>query len=143
MKRSRLQVRPIYVYSADHVRAHVFQFMLAYNLEWHLRKRLAPMLFEDDDPRTQPPNARHPCRRPKYPSGQSGRQTKTTETGLPAHSLRTMLQDLGNLTCNEATLPGQPNHPLTIIAQPTPLPAEAFQRPGVEKSKMIPVPLHP
>ena len=41
--------------------------------------------------------------------------TKTTETGLPAHSLRTMLQDLGNLTCNEATLPGQPNHPFTTI----------------------------
>ena len=50
MKQSRLQVRPIYVYSADHVRAHVFLCMLAYYLEWHLRKRLAPMLFEDDDP---------------------------------------------------------------------------------------------
>ena len=50
MKQSRLQVRPIYVYSADHVRAHVFLCMLAYYLEWHLRKRLAPKLFEDDDP---------------------------------------------------------------------------------------------
>ena len=68
---------------------------------------------------------------------------KSTETGLPAHSLRTMLQHLGNLTCNEATLPGQPNHPFTIIAQPTTLQAEAFQRLGVEPGKTIPVPLHP
>ncbi len=54
-----------------------------------------------------------------------------------------MLQDLGNLTCNEATLPGQPNHHFTIIVQPTPLQAVAFQRLGVEPSKTIPVPLHP
>ena len=30
--------------------AHICLCMLAYHLEWHLRKRLAPMLFEDDDP---------------------------------------------------------------------------------------------
>ena len=69
--------------------------------------------------------------------------TKTAETGLPAHSLRTVLQDLGNLTCNEATLPGPPNHPFTIIAQHTPLQADAVQRRGVEPSRMIPVPPHP
>ena len=118
--------------------------MLAYYLEWHLRKGLAPMLFEEDDPegataqRTTPVQKAEVSERAKRKAA-----TKTTETGLPAHSLRTMLQDLGNLTCNEATLPGQPNHPFTIIAQPTPLQAEAFQRLGVEPSKMIPVPPHP
>ena len=64
-----------------------------------------------------------------------------TETGHPAHSLRTMLQDLGNLTCNEATLPGQPDHPFTIVAQPTPLQVEAFQRLRVEPTRMIPIQL--
>ena len=37
-----------YVYQrlADRVRAHVFLCMLAYYLEWHMRQRLAPMLFD-------------------------------------------------------------------------------------------------
>ncbi len=144
LKQSRLQVRPIYVYSADHVRAHVFLCMLAYYLEWHLRKRLAPLLFEDDDREGATAQRKTPVQKAEV-SERAKRKaaTKTTETGLPAHSLRTMLQDLGNLTCNEATLPGQPNHPFTIIAKPTPLQAEAFQRLGVEPGKMIPVPLHP
>ena len=46
---TRLRVRPVFVYTADHVRAHVFLCMLAYYLEWNLRQKWAPMLFEDDD----------------------------------------------------------------------------------------------
>ena len=49
LKTTRLQVRPVYVYNADRVRAHLFLCMLAYYVEWHLRRRLAPLLFEDDD----------------------------------------------------------------------------------------------
>ena len=44
-----LQVRPVYHWLADRVRAHVLLCMLAYYLEWHMRQSLAPMLFEDSD----------------------------------------------------------------------------------------------
>ena len=44
-----LQVRPVYHWLADRVRAHVFLCMLAYVLEWHMRQRLAPMLYDDTD----------------------------------------------------------------------------------------------
>ena len=44
-----LHVRPVYHWLADRVRAHVFLCMLAYYLEWHMRQRLAPMLFDDTD----------------------------------------------------------------------------------------------
>ena len=44
-----LQVRPVYHWLADRVRAHVFLCMLAYHLEWHMRQRLAPMLFDDTE----------------------------------------------------------------------------------------------
>ena len=44
-----LHVRPVYHRLADRVRAHVFLCMLAYYLEWHMRQRLAPMLFDDTD----------------------------------------------------------------------------------------------
>ncbi len=49
LKTSQLHVRPVYVYNEDHVRAHVLLCMLAYFLEWHLRQRLAPLLFEEQD----------------------------------------------------------------------------------------------
>ena len=140
LKLSQLQVRPIYVYTADHVRAHVFLCMLAYYLEWHLRKRLAPMLFEDDDPEGAKAQRNSPIEQARVSErAQLKAITQMTETGHPAHSLRTMLRDLGNLTCNEVTLPGQPDHPFTIVAQPTPLQAEAFRRLRVEPTKMIPV----
>ena len=44
-----LHVRPVYHWLADRVRAHVFLCMLAYYLEWHMRRCLAPMLFDDTD----------------------------------------------------------------------------------------------
>src|SRR4029077_20592608 len=44
-----LQIRPIYHWLADRVRARVFLCMLAYYLEWHMRQRLAPMLYDDAD----------------------------------------------------------------------------------------------
>ena len=74
--KSGLEVRPIYVYDADHVRGHVFLCMLAYYVEWHMRRKLAPILFEDDDresarrhrlPKPGPrkaPGARQPPRKP-------------------------------------------------------------------------------
>ncbi|MGD2114736.1 MAG: transposase [Acidobacteriota bacterium] len=44
-----LHVRPIYHYLAERVRARIFLCMLAYYVEWHLRERLAPLLFDDED----------------------------------------------------------------------------------------------
>jgi transposase len=44
-----LQVRPVHHWLADRVRAHVFLCMLAYYVEWHMRRLLAPMLFDDTD----------------------------------------------------------------------------------------------
>ena len=44
-----LLVRPIHVYSEDHVRGHVLLCMLAYCVEWRMR-RLAQLLFQEGDP---------------------------------------------------------------------------------------------
>ncbi len=50
MKTIDLHVRPIHHRREDRVRTHVFVCMLYYYLEWHMRQRLAPLLFDDDDP---------------------------------------------------------------------------------------------
>ena len=49
LKTVDLHVRPIHHWLGDRVRAHVFLCMLAYYVEWHMRGRLAPMLYEDHD----------------------------------------------------------------------------------------------
>ncbi len=49
LKTVDLRVRPVYHWLPDRVRAHVFLCMLGYYLEWHMRQRLAPMLYDDAD----------------------------------------------------------------------------------------------
>jgi transposase len=50
LKTVDLHIRPIHHWLAPRVRAHVFLCMLACHVEWHMRERLKPMLFDDDDP---------------------------------------------------------------------------------------------
>ena len=50
LKTVDLKVRPVFHRTADRVRAHVFLCMLAYYVEWHMRQRLKPLLFDDHDP---------------------------------------------------------------------------------------------
>ena len=106
--KDHLRVRPIHVYSEDHVRGHVFLCMLAYYVEWHMRQRLAPLLFQDDAPAA----ARARRHTPVEPAEVSERarhkaRTKLTPEGFPAHSFPTLLGDLANLVLNRVRLPTQ------------------------------------
>src|SRR6185312_8275596 len=47
LKTVDLQVRPVFHWNAERVRAHVFLCMLAYYVEWHMREKLKPILFDD------------------------------------------------------------------------------------------------
>src|SRR5215472_14679249 len=47
LKTVDLHIRPIHHWLAARVRAHVFLCMLACHLEWHMRERLKPILFDD------------------------------------------------------------------------------------------------
>ena len=50
LKTVDLKVRPIHHYRAPRVICHIFLCMLAYFVEWHMKQRLAPILFAEDDP---------------------------------------------------------------------------------------------
>ena len=95
MKGVDLRVRPIRHRDEAHVRAHIFLCMLAYYVEWHMRKALSPVLFQDDEldaARWQ----RDPVA--KAETSESARQKKRmkkTDDGWPVHSLRTLLNELG------------------------------------------------
>jgi hypothetical protein len=140
LKTTRLEVRPIYVYSADHVRAHVFLCALACHVEWHLRRRLAPLLFEDDDPEGARARRTSPVQKARVsPGARQKAATKTTPDGTAVHSLRTLLDHLASLTLNRIALAGNPDHVFTVAADPTPTQQRAFDLLGVEPAGMLPV----
>jgi biopolymer transport protein ExbB len=49
MKTIDLHVRPIFHWLDERIQAHVFLCMLSYYVEWHMRQRLAAVLFDDHD----------------------------------------------------------------------------------------------
>lgn len=123
-----LKVRPIHHRLERRVRAHVFLCMLAYYVEWHMRKALAPILFDDDDPQTAQARRRSvvaPAQR--SPSAQTKAQRKRTKEDLPVHSFQTLLKDLATICKNriQPRLTGAPAfYKITI---PTPGQQRAFQ----------------
>ena len=138
MKASRLRIRPVHVYSEDHVRAHVFLCMLAYHVEWHMRRRLAPILFEDDDREGARAQRSSPVEKAEVSeSAKAKADSKRTPDGLPVHSMTTLLADLATLTLNEVTLPGSPDHAFPLMAKPTELQGRAFELLDIDPAKDV------
>jgi transposase len=123
-----LRIRPVFHHLESRVRAHVFICMLAYYVEWHMRKALAPLLFDDEypelghkkrasavDPAQRSDDAITKCR------------TRRNLQGLPVHSFRTLLADLATISKNriQSTQP----HPVSFdkTTAPTPIQHEALR----------------
>ena len=90
-----LLVRPIYHRLEPRVRAHVLICMLAYYVEWHLRRAWRPLLFADEE-LDRDRAVRDPVAA-AVPSASVRRKKKTHQTteGLPVHRFRTLLAHLG------------------------------------------------
>jgi hypothetical protein len=132
LKTVDLQVRPVHHWLADRVRAHVFLCMLAYYLEWHMRQRLAPMLFDDTDKEAADAlRASVVAQAQRSPAAVTKQTTGLTADGLPVHSFRSLLADLATLARNTIITAITPNYPLTILTRPTPTQQKAFDLLGV------------
>ncbi len=125
-----LEVRPVHHRLEGRVRAHVFLCMLSYYVEWHMRRSLAPLLFDDEvrggSPRASPVAPARPSRSARAKAGR-----KRTEKDFPVHSFRTLLADLATLTRNRVQPAAEGAVAADVIASPTPLQAEAFRLLGV------------
>jgi hypothetical protein len=132
LKRVDLQVRPVYHWLEGRVRAHVFLCMLAYYLEWHMRQRLAPMLFDEADPEAAEAR-RASVVRPAQPSLATVKKQTTgfTPDGQPVHSFRSLLADLATVVRNTIVTAIAPLCPITVATRPTPLQQKAFELLGV------------
>ncbi len=116
LKTVDLKVCPIYHWLDDRIRAHVFLCMLAYYLEWHLRQKLAPVLFEDEqreEAEAQRASVVDPA--PRSQAAQGKDANKRTKDGWPVHSFQTLLKDLGTLARNLVRVPGAESSELMSV----------------------------
>jgi hypothetical protein len=127
LKSVDLHIRPIHHRRAERVRAHVFLCMLAYYIEWHMRERLKPLLF-DDEAHAQAQAARRSVVAPAQRSARALAKAaaKRTQEGLPVHSFRTLLQDLATLTNNRIRPKLAGAASFHMLATATPLQQRAF-----------------
>jgi transposase len=88
-------VRPIRHRVEPRVRAHVLLCMLAYYVEWHMRKALKPLLYEDEE-LERSRRERDPVK-PAQPSESAVAKKKTHQTadGFVAQDFRRLLAHLG------------------------------------------------
>ena len=127
-----LLVRPIYHRVSPRVRAHIFLCMLAYYIEWHLRRAWAPLLFADEDLVED-----RVTRDPVAPAEASEsatikKKTRRTAEGWEVHSFRTLLAELGKRCRNHCLITcDEPEATFTQITDRSPLQEEAMRLLGL------------
>ena len=127
LKTVDLKIRPIHHHLADRVRAHVFVCMLAYYVEWHMRRSLAPILFDDDDRTAAAKRRTSPVSKAQRSEAADQKaRRKKTQDGFPVHSFQTLLRDLATLTKNRIQPKHQALQPFEMITTATRLQQRAF-----------------
>lgn len=113
-----LQIRPIHHRLEHRVRAHVFLCMLAYHVEWHLRRAWEPLLWAE-----------------KAPRAHGGKKaTGSNEDGLKVRRYRDILRELAAYTRNTLRFSQAGKATLTLYPTPSPLQQRAFDLLGITPS---------
>jgi len=127
-----LLIRPIWHHTEDHVRAHIFICLLAYYVEWHMRKALSPLLFDDEE-LDENRRRRDPVKPAKI--SESAKKKKTqhlTPEGLAVQSFDTLLKEFGTRCRNRCRIKSDPKGSTFYqITEMTPLQNRAFQLLGL------------
>src|ERR1700752_4172139 len=134
LKGIELRVRPIHHRTAERVPAPLFLCLLAYYVEWHLRRAWAPILFEDEE-RREERERRDPVG-PAQPSESAQKKSShQTQDGLAVHSFATLMADLATRARVTYGLKSGDSTPIfQQVPEPTPLQARAY-----ELLKLLPV----
>ena len=132
LKSVDLKLRPIYHRKADRVRAHVFLCMLSYYVEWHMRKLLAPILFDDHD-KEGGERLRESIVAPaqRSPQAEAKARTKRTLDEGPVQSFQSLLADLATIVKNKHRPKNAAALEFEVITTPTPHQQRAFDLLGV------------
>src|SRR5512140_1317238 len=121
MKSEDIDLRPIYHYLENRVRAHVLLCMLATYLTWHLRQALAPLTFTDN----QKPAREDPVIPARRSAAATAKDTaKITPDKLPVRGYQELVAHLATLTRNTVSFAGQR---LEKLSAPTPEQRRVFE----------------
>jgi hypothetical protein len=128
LKSDDLQIRPIRHYAENRVRAHLFLCMLAYYVKWHMSEAWRSLSFANEDV------ARRGERDPVAPATRSDAAlekaaTKALVDDSPAHSFRTLLNELSTIVRNTCRRKGAADDEATFEIDTTP---NAKQRAALE-----------
>lgn len=127
-----LEIRPIRHRREDRVRAHAFLCLLAYYLEWHLRKAWAPLLFIDE----QPPLTDDPvAKAERSPAAKRKASTQRTANGDVCHSFASLLAELALVVRDTNRIP-QTGATFTKTTRANPTQARALELVGVDASRL-------
>ena len=128
MKGVDLLVRPIHHRTEEHVRAHIFLCMLAYYVEFHMRKALAPLLFEDEELDEQR-KTRDPIKPAKLSdSAKDKKKTRFTSDGFEVHSFQSLIAALSTRCRNRCRIKSDPDGPkFDQLTELTPIQKRAFE----------------
>jgi len=123
-----LLIRPIWHRTEAHVKAHIFLCLLAYYVEWHMRRALAPLLFDDEE-LPEKRTTRHTVQPAKAsPSALRKKRTGRTPDGLPVQSFSTLLAELATRCRHRVRIGTDPAQPSFLrVTDLTPLQARAFE----------------
>jgi hypothetical protein len=108
--------------------------MLAYYLEWHMRRALAPILFDDHDRAAGAALRASPVAKAQpSPAARRKARIKQTDDGLPVHSFRSLLADLATLTRNTVRFGRAATFP--VLATPTKIQRRALDLLGLQPAR--------
>jgi hypothetical protein len=96
--------------------------MLSYYLAWHLRHAWKRLLFDDEQPPTQPDSV---AKARRSPAAERKARSKRTTAGERCHSLPTLLDELATRTRNTIRLHGGAS--FDQLTQPTQTQTRALQ----------------
>jgi transposase len=132
-----LRIRPINHYRDPRVRAHIFLCMLAYYVEWHMRKALAPLLFQDEE-LDELRKTRDPVAKAEVSEAAKRKKKRShgISDGLPTQSFGSLLVELSTLCLNQCRLWADPDAPaIHRLTTPTQLQQRAMQLLGLSCSQ--------
>ncbi len=93
-------IRPIRHRNEIRVRGHISLCMLSYYVEWHMRKALAPLLFEDEEVDLLRASRDPVAKAEPSESAKTKKRKLVTRDGFPVHSFRTLLNALATRSKN-------------------------------------------
>ena len=126
LKTKELQVRPIFHGNERRERAHVFLCMLAYYMEWHLRRLWAPLLCVEEDDAGRARGPADPAARGAE-AADAERTREAPREGLPVQSFPDLMGNLGALTAVELEYEQVPGYAVPALSELTPLQRRAFE----------------